>query len=152
MGLLEKPLIYSSPRFCKSCPKCENPCLWIIKKISHTGGKESLDWKNRPILWKFSAFFVNVSSEFSSSWNSFHRYHPASWIFVIIHVEKTFRAMTGEMCGKYIKKKTENHKTHFSNTMNVFWFPGKDIDIYIIFNKIKKFISLAFFPVVPLTR
>ena len=84
MGLLGKRLIYFSRRFCKSWIKWENPCLWIIKK--------------------FSAFFVNISSGFSSSWTSFHRYHPASWIFVIIHVEKTFRAQAGEICGNNFKK------------------------------------------------
>ena len=85
MGLLGKPLISFIPRFCKSCLKWENPWIGIMKKCS--------------------VFFVNVSSVFSSSWNSFHRYHPASWIIVIIHVEKTLRAMTGEMCWKYFKKK-----------------------------------------------
>ena len=84
MGLLGKRLIYFIPRFCKSCQKLENPCLGIMKKCS--------------------AFFVNVSSGFSSSRTSFHRNHPSSWIFVIFHVEKTFRAITGEMCGKDFRK------------------------------------------------
>ena len=49
---------------------------------------------------------------FSTAWpKSLHRYLQAIWIFVIFHVERTFMAMTGEICGKYFKKKTENQKT-----------------------------------------
>ena len=69
----------------KNCLKLENPYLEEEKKLV--------------------AFLINVSSGFSSSLNSFHRYHLAILIFVIIHVEKTFRAITGLICGKDFKKK-----------------------------------------------
>ena len=69
----------------------------------------------------------------------FHKYHPASYIFVIIHVDKTFRAIICEMSGKYLKKKTGNHKTLFKS-INFFAFPVKVIKISGIFYKIKKFI------------
>ena len=63
---------------------------------------------------KIGCLFVNVFSGFSLSWNSLHRYHPPSWIFVIIHVENTFRAMNGEMCGKIWKSEST-----FENSMNM---------------------------------
>ena len=85
------------------------------------------------------AFFVNVSSGFSSSWTSFHRYHPASWIFVIIYVEKTLGQWLVK-CVEKIFKKLLKITEHIRNIMNFFWFPGKDTNISDIFYKKKKFI------------
>ena len=58
---------------------------------------------------------------------------------MIIHVKKTYKAMTGEMCGNDFKKLLKITK-HIKNSMNVFWFLGKDINISDIFYKKKKFI------------
>ena len=65
--------------------------------------------------------FLNVSFGFSSSWNFFHRYHPAIWIVVIIHVEKTFKVMTGEMCGKDFDKKQKITKNFKKKQHECFW-------------------------------
>ena len=118
----KKPLISFSPGFCTSCLKWENP-----------GG----------VREKCGGFFINVSSGFSSSWNSFHRYHPASWTFVIIHVEKTFRTMTADTCGKHFKKKTKIRKhfwkqhEHFlipSKRYKFFWYLSQKHKVYLICN------------------
>ena len=119
MGLLEKPLISFSPGFSKSCLKWrEKNCHGVIKKCG--------------------AFYVNVSSGFSSSWNSFHRYHPASLIFVIIHV-----AMTGKMCGKDFKKKQKirihlwKQQEHYlvpNKSYNIFWYILQNQEIYSLFS------------------
>ena len=99
----------------------------------------------RPLLRsnkKYGAFFVNVSSGFSLSWNSFHRYHPASWLFVIIHVEKTFRAMTGEICGKYFKKKLKIRK-HFWKQHEHFLIPSQRYKNFRYIYKLKKFFLMG---------
>ena len=60
--------------------------------------------------------------------------------------------MTGDMCGKDFKKILKITKHIKKKSMNVFWFPGKDINISNIFYKKQNIILLAYFPVVPLTR
>ena len=50
--------------------------------------------------------------------------------FMIIHVENTFRAMTGEICGR----KSQNT---FKNIMDIFFFPVRDIKILEYFTKSK---------------
>ena len=47
---------------------------------------------------------------------------PAIWIFVIIYVENTFRAMTGEMWGKDFNNNWKSRNT-FKNNMNLFLIP-----------------------------
>ena len=42
--------------------------------------------------------------------------------------------MTGKMCGKFFKKKIKSQNT-FKNSMTIFWFPGKDIQLSEIFKK-----------------
>ena len=42
---------------------------------------------------------------------------------MIIHVEKTFRAMTGEMCGTYFKEKLKITKHMQKKLYKLFWIP-----------------------------
>ena len=57
---------------------------------------------------------------------------------MIIHMEKTFKAMHFEKCKKYFKRK-ENHKTLAKKAPNCFGFQVGDINISDNFYKIEKF-------------
>ena len=57
------------------------------------------------------AFFANVFSSIISSGTFFHKRDIYNLIYVFIHMQKTFKALQCQMCGKYFKKK-RNHKTH----------------------------------------
>ena len=95
-----------------------------------------------------SAFYVNVSSWFSSSWTSFHKYHPASWIIVIIHMEKTFRAMNGEMCGKHFRKILKITK-HIKKQHECFLIPKQRYKHFRYFLQREKVYLIGQFPSSP---
>ena len=82
---------------------------------------------------KNSCFFVNVLWCTISSWNFFHKCDTPNLIYVIIHVEKTFRSLHCQKCGKYFKKKqriTEHLKVQVDN-----------IEISDTFYKIQNFLG-----------
>ena len=54
-----------------------------------------------------------------SFWKNFHKYNRTNQIYVIIHVENTFKAVRFNMCGKINPEKMENHETH-----DIFLVPG----------------------------
>ena len=54
---------------------------------------------------KNAAFFVNVLLCTILSWNFFHKYGTPNLIYVIINVEKTYRALHCQKSGNYFKKK-----------------------------------------------
>ena len=62
--------------------------------------------------------------------------------------------MTGEMYGKYSKKKRKITKTFKKSKIFIIFFLllGKDTKFSDNFYKIKKFIYLAVFPIIPLTQ
>ena len=45
----------------------------------------------------------------------------AYWIYVIIHMEKTFRAVQCQRCGKFLNEK-KYHKTLAQKAHDFFWF------------------------------
>ena len=104
--------------------KCQNlRILYTVKKLQ----------KNiHTLLWQFvclvkelcffNSYICNraVGLTNSSSWNSFHRYHSTSWIFVTNHVENTFRTMTDKMYGKDFKKKMKIPKTLLKTAWKLF--------------------------------
>ena len=65
-----------------------------------------------------SAFFVNVFKFNISSWKCFHKHDIYNLLYMIIHIEKTFKAMQCQNCRKYFKKKQEPH-THLQKST---WF------------------------------
>ena len=75
-----------------------------------------------------------------SSWKMFRNSDSTNWIYVNIHVEKTFKALHCQMCGKYLKKKQRITK-HLEIRHNFFWFSVEDIKISDIFYKIQNFLG-----------
>ena len=74
-------------------------------------------WKNRPLVYVLDLtkyvwyldiyeqkklFFLQCFWCTIWSWNSFHKHDTSNLIKVIIHVEKTFKAMPSQMCKEYL--------------------------------------------------
>ena len=114
----KKPLFFVSQGLCENCLKWE-------KSLPRNNNKKN------------GAFLFNVHLGFSSSWNSFHRYHQASWIFVIVHVEKTFREMI-EMHGKDFKKKLSITKYLVKTAWSFFDSQAKIFKFLIYLTKWRK--------------
>ena len=91
--------------------------LWLLKLMAFLGSFEFC--KIYLISWylpqgaqtQLGDLFVNVLLYTISSWDFSHKCDISNLIDVIIHVEKTFRALYYQRCGKYVKKKQENHGT-----------------------------------------
>ena len=84
-------------------------------------------WLNMLVVLIYSTrsqlFFFQCSFIYYLSWNVFLRCDKTNLIYVIIQVEKTFRALHCQKCGKYLKKK-KNHRniqesTFFSFKLNI---------------------------------
>ena len=97
--------------------KCKGPAwrvLWdklrLLKPMEFLGSfgfckRCMISWYLPQGAKHFFLFFVNVLWWTISSWNFFHKCDTPNLIYVIIHVEKTFRALHCQKCGKYFKKK-----------------------------------------------
>ena len=83
MGVLEKLLISLGFGFCEWCQK--SWYLWLGTK------------KNQVLFCKGFSFTI-------SSLNSFNKLDSSTWLYMNIHVEKTFKALQCQICGKYFQK------------------------------------------------
>ena len=70
----------------------------------------------------------------------FYDSDSANWIYVNMHGEKTFNALHCQLCGKYFKKKTENHGTNKATKKMV---KVRDINISGIFYQTQNFHGIS---------
>ena len=90
MGVLEKLLISLGFGFCEWCQKSWYLWLGTKKKVF---------------------FFVRIFLFKISSSNSFNKLDSSTWLYMNIHVEKTFKALQCKICGKYFQKNWELFNT-----------------------------------------
>ena len=109
---MNDPLIFFW--FCQICFMC-----WFLQH----GAKSKL------------VFFVNVLWFTISSWNFFLICDITNLIYVIIHVVKKFRTSHCQKCGKYLKKRKKNHRTHAKD--NMFFSPSSSWMFNIFNNHLK---------------
>ena len=89
--------------------------LWLLKLIAFLGSfgfckRFLISWYlPQGVQTKWDAFLLNYLCRAISYWKIFHKCDNLN--YVIINVERTYRVLHGQKCGKYFKEKTENRRT-----------------------------------------
>ena len=78
------------------------PGFWMVWNQDFWSKMPDNNPKNQK---KLGAFFANVFWCHILYWSLFHKHDIYNFIYMNIHMEKTYRALQCQKCGKYFKKK-----------------------------------------------